>query len=140
LVDRFRGGRETTLEDREREADGAGSLVVLERLGAVELLTHVLGDFLVESSFAVRELVGNSVGDTLRKERPSVELEDWIFLAHGIVHPATTKRSCGSQQSSNGPCPFLPRQPSTQQREGSIVTPQHTRQRDATVVVNMRIR
>jgi hypothetical protein len=38
LVDRLGGGGQAPLQDGEREADRAGALVVLERLGAVELL------------------------------------------------------------------------------------------------------
>ena len=46
LVDRLGRGREPPLQDGEREADRAGPLVVLERVGAVELLADVLGDVL----------------------------------------------------------------------------------------------
>ena len=81
LVDRLGRGGEPALEDGEREADGAGPLVVLQRLGAVELLAHVFGDRLVEVGLGIRELVGDGVGDPLREERRAVELEQ-VLLDH----------------------------------------------------------
>ncbi len=69
LVDGLRRGGETPLQDGQGEADGAGALVVLQGLGAVELLAHVLGDRLVERGLGVRELVGHRVGDALGEER-----------------------------------------------------------------------
>jgi hypothetical protein len=86
LVDRLRRGGQTPLQDGEREADGSRAFVVLERLGAVELLAHVLGHFLVEARLGVRELVGHRVGDALREERPAVELEQALLdhAAHEV--------------------------------------------------------
>ena len=84
LVDRLRRRGETPLQDGERKADRSRALVVLQRLRAVELLTHVLGDFLVEARLGVGELVGNRVGDALGEERPAVELEQ--VLLHHAAH------------------------------------------------------
>ena len=41
------------LEGSQREADGAEAAIAVEALGKVELLLHVLGDFLIEAGFAV---------------------------------------------------------------------------------------
>jgi hypothetical protein len=79
LVDRFRRRGEAPLQDREREADRAGALVVLQRLGAVELLAHVLGDVLVQVRLRGRELVRHRVGDALREERRAVELAEALL-------------------------------------------------------------
>ena len=84
LVDRLRRRGQAPLQDGEREADRARALVVLERLGAVELLAHVVGDFLVEARLGVGELVGDRVGDALGEERPAVELEQ--VLLHHAAH------------------------------------------------------
>ena len=81
LVDGLRGRGQAPLQDREREADGARALVVLERLGPVELLAHVLGDVLVEPRLRVRELVRHGVGDALGEQRRAVELEQ-VLLDH----------------------------------------------------------
>ena len=81
LVDRLGRGGEPALQDGQREADGAGALVVLQRLGAVELLAHVVGDRLVELRLGVGELVGDGVGDALGEERRAVELEQ-VLLDH----------------------------------------------------------
>ena len=71
------------MEDGQREADGAGALVVLERLGTVELLAHIVGDRLVEVGLGLRELVRHGVGDALREQRRAVELEQAL-----LDHPA----------------------------------------------------
>ena len=63
------------MQDSEGEANRAGTLVVLEGLGPVEFLTHVLGDGLVEIVLGIGELVGNRVGDALGEDRGGVELE-----------------------------------------------------------------
>ena len=52
-----------------------------ERLGAIELLAHIVGDFLVELRLGVGELVGDRVGDALREERRGVELQQ-VLLDH----------------------------------------------------------
>ena len=44
LVDRLRRRGQTALQDGQGEPDGASALVVLERLGPVELFAHVFGD------------------------------------------------------------------------------------------------
>jgi hypothetical protein len=76
------------LQDGKREADGARPLVVLKRLGAVELLPHVVSDFLVEPRLAVGQLVGLCVGDALGEERPAVKLQQVLFhpAAHQVGH------------------------------------------------------
>ena len=58
LVDRFGRRREASLQDGQREPNRARALVVLERLGAIELLAHVVGDFLVERASASDSLYG----------------------------------------------------------------------------------
>ena len=69
LVDRLGRRREPALQNRQCEADGAGAFVILQRLGAVELLADVIGDGLVELRLGVGELVGNRVRDALGKQR-----------------------------------------------------------------------
>ena len=69
LVDGLRRRRQAALQDGQREADRARPLVVLQRLGPVELLPHVVRDFLVEPRLGVGELVGHRVGDALREQR-----------------------------------------------------------------------
>ena len=93
MVNGLGRGCEPTLQDHQRETNGPGALVVLERLGAVELLANVVGDFLVEASLWFREFVRNGVRDALGKERCAVELEQPL-LDHaphqvgdvGLVH------------------------------------------------------
>ena len=90
LVDGLGRRRQAALQDGEGEPDGAGAAVVLQRLGAVELLAHVVGDRLVEAGLGRRQLVGDRVGDALRKQRRAVEGEQ-PFLHHaahqvGDVH------------------------------------------------------
>ena len=79
LIDRFRRRGQAALENSQREANGSCSLVVLESLGAVELLTDVLGDFLVEAGLGVGEFERYRVGDPLREEWPPVEFEQLLF-------------------------------------------------------------
>ena len=84
------------MEDREGKPDRTRSLVIGKRLGTIELLAHVVGDFLVEPRLGVRKLVRHGIGDALREERRSVELEQ-IFLHHAahqvrdvhLVHAVT---------------------------------------------------
>ena len=86
LVDGLGRGGEAPLQDGQGKADGAGALVVLQGLGAVELLAHVLGDGLVEGRLGVGELVGDRVGDALGEERGAVELEQALLdhAAHQV--------------------------------------------------------
>ena len=84
LEDRLRRGGEPPLQDGERKPDGPRPLVVLERLGAVELLANVLGDRLVEVGLGLRELVGDGVGNPLGEQRRAVELEQ--VLLHHAAH------------------------------------------------------
>ena len=81
LEDGLRRRGQPALQDGEREPDRAGALVVLERLGAVELAAHVLGHVAVEARLGVGELEGHGVGDALGEERAPVEPEQ-IFLHH----------------------------------------------------------
>ena len=69
------------MQDGEGEADRSGTLLVLERLSAIELLAHVVGHFLVQPRLRIGELVGDRVGNTFRKERRRVELQQ-AFLHH----------------------------------------------------------
>ena len=75
LVDRLGRRGEPALQDRQRETDRARPLGVGKRLGAVELLAHVVGDGCIEVGFLVGEPVRHGVGDPLRKQRLAVELE-----------------------------------------------------------------
>ena len=88
LVDGLRRRRQAALQDGQREADGAGAAVVLQRFGAVELLAHVIGDRLVEAGLGRRQLVGNGVGDALREQRRAVEGEQLLLhhAAHQVGH------------------------------------------------------
>ena len=83
LVDRLGRRGEAPLQDREREADGAGALLVLKGLGPVELLAHVRGDLRVKASLLGGQMVGDRIGDALREERCPVELEQAL-----LRHPA----------------------------------------------------
>ena len=67
------------MQDRQRESNGAGTPVVLQRLGTVELLAHVVGDRLVEAGLRRRQLVGNRIRDALREQRRAVKLEQLLF-------------------------------------------------------------
>ena len=53
LVDGLGRGGEPPLEDGEREPNRTRSLIVGERLGTIELLAHVVRDFLVEPRLGV---------------------------------------------------------------------------------------
>jgi len=79
LIDGFRRGRESALQDGESEADGPFSSVVFEGLGPVELFPDVAGHLSIEVGFGVREGVGHRVGDSLGEERRAVELEEMLF-------------------------------------------------------------
>ena len=81
LVDGLGRGREPSLQDGQRKAHGAGTLVVLERFSTIEFLTHVVRDGLVELRFGVGEPVGHGVGDTLREQRRAVKLAQ-VLLDH----------------------------------------------------------
>ena len=67
LCDGLRGGGEPPLEDCQRKSDRAGTLVVLKRVGAVELLAHIFGDFLVEARLGLGELVRHGVSYPFRE-------------------------------------------------------------------------
>jgi hypothetical protein len=54
LADRLRRRGQAALQDGECVADRAGALVVGQRLGAVELLAHVVGDVPVEARLGRR--------------------------------------------------------------------------------------
>ena len=81
LVDGRGRRRQPALENGQREADGAGAPVVLERLRTVELLAHVVGDVRVQTGLRVREPVRDGVRDALREQRRGVELEQ-VLLHH----------------------------------------------------------
>ena len=72
------------MQDGEGEADRAGPPLVPQRLGAVELAAHVVGDLPVQAGLRLRETVRHAVGDALRKERPAVELAQ--ILLHHAAH------------------------------------------------------
>ena len=71
-IPRLEAGREAPGLTRD---DRPGALVVLQRLGPVELLADVVGHFRIEASLGVGERIGNGVGDPLGEQGPSVELE-----------------------------------------------------------------
>ena len=52
LINRLGRRREAALQDRQGEADRPGALVVFQRLGAIELLAHIVGHLLVERASA----------------------------------------------------------------------------------------
>ena len=81
LVDRLRRRGQAALQNRQGEADRAGALLALQRLGAIELLAHVIANGLVEPRLRRRQPVRNRMGDALGKQRPAVELQE-IFLEH----------------------------------------------------------
>ena len=88
LVDGLGRRCETPLQDGERKAHGSGAPVVLQRVGAVELLAHVVGDFAVKLRLGVRQLVGNGVGHPLGEERGGIELQQLLLdhPAHQVGH------------------------------------------------------
>ena len=75
LVDRLGRGGQAALQHCQREANRPGALVILQRLGAVELLAHIVGHLAVELRLGSGELVGHGVGDALGEERRAIELE-----------------------------------------------------------------
>ena len=90
LVDGFRRGGQAALQDGEREAHGAGALVVAQGVGAVELVAHVVRHGFVEAGFGSGEPVRHRVRDAFGEERCAVELQQ-RFLHHaahevGRVH------------------------------------------------------
>ncbi len=83
LEDGLRRAGEPALKDGQGEADGPLP-ALLELVGAVELLSDVLGDVLVELGLGVREPVGRRVGPALREEARAVEAEH--LLLHEAPH------------------------------------------------------
>jgi hypothetical protein len=76
LQDCLGAGGKATLQHGEREADGEAALLVaflLEPVGAVHLLAHVLGDRLVQVLLAKGQLVGDRVGAALGEQRRALE-------------------------------------------------------------------
>ena len=109
LVDGLGRGCESPLQDGEREPDRARSLVIGERLGTIELLAHVVGDFLVEPRLGVRKLVRHGIGDALREKRRAVELEQ-SFLHHaahqvGNVRPGARHHESGPRNGRHRAAP-----------------------------------
>ena len=80
-VDRLGRRRQPPLENRQRKADGAGPPGVGERLGAVELLPHVIGDGGVEAGLRLGQRVRDGIGDPLREERLALERQQ-VLLHH----------------------------------------------------------
>jgi hypothetical protein len=72
------------LQDGQREADGTRALVVLQRLGAVELLTHIFRDRLVERRLGIGELVGHGIGKALGEQMRRIKFEQ--VLLHHTAH------------------------------------------------------
>ena len=85
LVDGFGRGSQTPLQDHEGKAHRADAAVVLQFLGAVELLAHVVGHLGVEARFQVGQLVGHGIGAPFGEERRAVELEQ-LLLDHTPHH------------------------------------------------------
>ncbi len=81
LVDGLRRRGQTPLKDGQRKTDRPGALVVLQGLCPIELLAHVGRDFAVELLFGRRQLVSDRMGDALREEWRTVEL-DQALLDH----------------------------------------------------------
>ena len=83
LVDRSGAGGESTLQDGEREADGALATAI-EGFRPVVLLADVIGDFGVELGLVFRELIPGDVGPSLGEEfRPIEPVE---LLLHPPQH------------------------------------------------------
>ena len=76
-----RGRGKATLEYRQGEANGAGTFVVAERLGAVELLTDIVGDFTVEACFGFRQPVRHGMSDAFWEQWTAIELQQ-VLLDH----------------------------------------------------------
>ena len=79
LIDRLGRRGQPPLKYHQGKAHRARTLVILQRLGAVELLADVAGHLAVELGLGVGELVGHRVGDALRKKRRAVELQQALF-------------------------------------------------------------
>src|SRR5207248_401915 len=84
LVDGFWRRSQAELKDREGEANRPRTFVVLQRLGSVEFLAHVIRDLFIQPRFRIRQLVGNSLGDPLWEQRSAVEFQK--RLLHHASH------------------------------------------------------
>ena len=90
VVDRLRRGSEAPLQDGEGETDGAGTPVVLQGFGAVELAAHVLGNLLVQVGLGVSQPVGHGIGDAFgNRGRPS-NLSRFSFTMRRIRSETST--------------------------------------------------
>ena len=81
LVNRLRRRSQPPLQDRERKTDGSDPIAVIQGLGTVKLLAHIVRDRFVEMCFGVRKFVRNGVCDAFWKKRGAVELEQ-VLLYH----------------------------------------------------------
>src|SRR5262249_48325243 len=79
LIDRFRRRGQSALKDRESEADRAFASLVLQRVGAVELVADVVGHLPIQGCLGIRKLVADRIGPALREERGPVELQKLLL-------------------------------------------------------------
>ena len=83
LINRFGRRGKSSLQYRQRKTDGACTLIVFEGLRAVELVAHIISHRPVELCLGIRQLIRYGVGNTLRKQRRTIEFEERLFN-----HPA----------------------------------------------------
>ena len=88
LVDGLGRRGQAPLQDGQRKTHRARALVVLQGLGAVELLADVAGDLAVELLFGRRQLVADRVGHALGEQRRAVELDEALLdhATHQVHH------------------------------------------------------
>src|SRR5207249_3598768 len=72
---------EPSLENGQGKANRSDFTLILEGFCPVELISDVLGDFLVKHQLGVRQFVGYGVRTPLGEQRRAVELEK-LFLHH----------------------------------------------------------
>src|SRR2546430_3709571 len=79
LVDGLGRGGEPPLQYCQSETHGPLASFVIERVGAVELLAHVVGDLLVEVGLHWRERIIDRIGEALGEERLPIKLEQLLL-------------------------------------------------------------
>jgi hypothetical protein len=79
LQDGFRGRCKSALQNCQSESDSSLSTLVFQSIGAIELVTNVVRNTLVESRFGIGQLVADGVRPSFREQRRPIELEQ-LFL------------------------------------------------------------
>ena len=81
-------GRQAALQDLEGETDivAASGAVFSQTVCTIHLFAHIMGYGFVEFGFAWRQIVGDGVGATLRKQRAAVEPVQFLLgqAAHHV--------------------------------------------------------